>query len=38
VSTEAGVPSLKPFKDDVLDIRETLVAIAAKTEPTAERF
>lgn len=33
-----GVPSLKPFKDDVLHIGETLVAIATETEQTAERF
>jgi predicted acylesterase/phospholipase RssA len=38
VSIGAGVPSLKPFKDDVLHIGETLVAIATETEQTAERF
>jgi hypothetical protein len=32
------VPSLKPFKDDVLHIGETLVAIATETEQTAKRF
>jgi hypothetical protein len=32
------VPSLKPFKDDVLHIGKTLVAIATETEQTAERF
>jgi hypothetical protein len=32
------VPSLKAFKDDVLHIGETLVAIATETERTAERF
>jgi hypothetical protein len=38
VSIGAGVPSLKAFKDDVLHIGETLVAIATQTEQTAERF
>jgi hypothetical protein len=38
VSIGTGVPSLKPFKDDVLHIGETLVAIATETEQTAERF
>jgi hypothetical protein len=38
VSIGTGVPSLKPFKDDVLHIGETLVAIARKNERTAERF
>lgn len=38
VSIGTGVPSLKPFKDDVLHIGETLVAIAIETEQTAERF
>ncbi|KAF2818243.1 FabD/lysophospholipase-like protein [Ophiobolus disseminans] len=38
VSIGTGVPSLKPFKDDVLHIGETLVAIATETEVTAERF
>jgi hypothetical protein len=33
-----GVPSLKPFKDNMLHISETLVAIATETEVTAERF
>lgn len=33
-----GVPSLKPFPNDVLHIGETLVAIATETEQTAERF
>jgi hypothetical protein len=32
------VPSLKLFKDDVLHISKTLVAIATETEQTAERF
>ncbi|KAH7126725.1 hypothetical protein B0J11DRAFT_460046 [Dendryphion nanum] len=38
VSIGTGVPSLKPFKDDVFHIGETLVAIATETEQTAERF
>ena len=38
VSIGTGVPSLKPFKDDVLHIGETLVAIATETERTAEKF
>jgi hypothetical protein len=38
VSIRTGVPSLKPFKDNVLHIGETLVAIATETEWTAERF
>jgi predicted acylesterase/phospholipase RssA len=38
VSIGMGVPSLKPFKDDVFNIGETLVAIATETEQTAERF
>jgi hypothetical protein len=38
VSIGTGVPSLKPFKDDVLHIGETLVAIAMEKEQTAERF
>jgi hypothetical protein len=38
VSIGTGVPSLEPFKDDVLRIGETLVAIATETEVTAERF
>jgi predicted acylesterase/phospholipase RssA len=38
VSIGTGVPSLKPFKDDVLHIGATLVAIATETEQTAERF
>lgn len=33
-----GRPFLKPFRDDVLHIGETLVAIATETEHTAERF
>ena len=38
VSIGTGVPSLKPFQDDVLHIGETLVLIATETEQTAERF
>jgi hypothetical protein len=38
VSIGTGVPSLKPFKDDVLHIGKTLIAIATETEQTAERF
>jgi hypothetical protein len=38
VSIGTGVPLLKPFKDNVLHIGETLVAIATETEVTAERF
>ncbi|KAF1362124.1 FabD/lysophospholipase-like protein [Lizonia empirigonia] len=33
-----GVPSLKPFKDDVLHIGTTLAAIATETEGTAAQF
>jgi hypothetical protein len=38
VSIGTGVPSIKPFKDDVLRIGETLIAIATETEQTAEKF
>ncbi|KAF2812175.1 FabD/lysophospholipase-like protein [Mytilinidion resinicola] len=38
VSIGTGVPSLKPFRDDVLHIGETLVAIATETEQTAKNF
>ncbi|KAF2786451.1 FabD/lysophospholipase-like protein [Melanomma pulvis-pyrius CBS 109.77] len=38
VSIGTGVPSLKPFKDNILQIGKTLVAIATETEETAERF
>jgi predicted acylesterase/phospholipase RssA len=38
VSIGTGVPSLKPFKDDVLHIGDTLVAMATETQLTAERF
>lgn len=32
VSIATGIPSLKPFRDDVLHIGETLVAIATEME------
>ncbi|KAH8648725.1 acyl transferase/acyl hydrolase/lysophospholipase [Tricladium varicosporioides] len=38
VSIGTGVPSLNPFRDDVLHIGKTLVSIATETEQTAERF
>jgi predicted acylesterase/phospholipase RssA len=38
VSIGTGVPSLKPFQDDVLYIGKTLIKIATETEQTAERF
>ena len=38
VSIGTGIPSLKPFRDDVFHIGETLVAIATETEQTAEKF
>lgn len=38
VSIGTGVPSLKPFKNDVRHIGATLVAIATETEVTADRF
>jgi predicted acylesterase/phospholipase RssA len=38
VSIGTGVPSLKLFKDDALQIHKTLAAIATETEQTAERF
>jgi hypothetical protein len=38
VSVGTGIPSVKPFLDDVLHIGETLIAIATETEQTAERF
>jgi predicted acylesterase/phospholipase RssA len=38
VSIGTGVPSLKPFRDDVFHIGKTLVAIATETEQTAEKF
>jgi hypothetical protein len=38
ISVRTGIPSLKPFKDDVCNLGDTLVAIATETEQTAERF
>lgn len=38
VSIGTGIPSMRPFLDDVMHIGETLVAIATETEYTAERF
>jgi hypothetical protein len=38
VSIGTGIPSLKPFRDDILNIEKTLVSIATETEQTAERF
>ncbi|KAL8724135.1 MAG: hypothetical protein Q9166_008122, partial [cf. Caloplaca sp. 2 TL-2023] len=38
VSIGTGIPSLKPFKDDVFHIGTTLLRIATETEQTAERF
>lgn len=37
-SRGTGIPSLKPFRDDVLHIGGTLVAIATEAEQTAEGF
>lgn len=38
VSIGTGMPSLKPFRDDVLHIGQMLVSVATETEQTAERF
>jgi hypothetical protein len=38
VSIGTGVPSLTPFKDDLVSIGQSLLAIATETEKTAERF
>jgi hypothetical protein len=38
VSIGTGVPSLKPFGKNVLEIGKALVALATETEKTAERF
>jgi hypothetical protein len=38
LSVGTGVPSLKPFLDDVFHIGKTLLAIATETEQMAERF
>jgi hypothetical protein len=38
VSIGTGVPSLTPFKGDLIGIGQSLLAIATETEKTAERF
>jgi predicted acylesterase/phospholipase RssA len=38
VSIGTGVPSLTPFKGDLIGIGKSLLAIATETEKTAERF
>jgi predicted acylesterase/phospholipase RssA len=38
VSIGTGVPSLKPFRDDIFHIGDALVALATETEQTAEQF
>ncbi|ORY18197.1 acyl transferase/acyl hydrolase/lysophospholipase [Clohesyomyces aquaticus] len=38
VSIGTGVPSLKPFKDNLLSIGHSLLSIATETEKTAEQF
>ena len=38
VSIGTGVPSLKPFIDDLISVGQNLLAIATETEKTAERF
>jgi predicted acylesterase/phospholipase RssA len=38
VSIGTGIPSLNEFRDDVLHINHTLIALATETEQTAERF
>ena len=38
VSIGMGVPSLKPFRDDIFHIGDALVALTTKTEQTAEQF
>jgi hypothetical protein len=38
VSVGTGVPSLKPFHDDVFHIGDSLVALATEIEKAAERF
>ena len=38
VSIGTGVPSLKPFQDNVFHIGQTLILIATETEQTAEKF
>ena len=38
VSIGTGIPSLKPFGDDLISIGKTLIAIATDTEAQAESF
>lgn len=38
VSIGTGVPSLKPFTNDLVGFDQSLLAIATATEKTAERF
>ena len=38
VSIGTGMPSLKPFTDDLVSIGHSLLVIATETEKTAERF
>lgn len=38
VSMGTGVPSLAPFKNDLMGIGKSLLAIATESEKTAERF
>lgn len=38
VSIGTGIPSIKPFQDDVFHIGDTLVRVSTETEQTAERF
>jgi hypothetical protein len=38
VSIGPGVPTLKPFGNNLLEIGQTLLDIATETEKTAERF
>ncbi|KAF2182317.1 hypothetical protein K469DRAFT_690799 [Zopfia rhizophila CBS 207.26] len=38
VSIGTGVPSFTPFKEDLMSICQSLLAIATETEKTAERF
>ena len=38
VSIGTGVPSMKPFLDDILHIGDWLIALATETQKTAEQF
>lgn len=38
VSLGTGVPSLKPFKNELISIGKSIIAIATETEKTAEMF